>query len=83
MYEVLSPTAMIVFGDEGQSVYDYMTQRHPWVRLLRLRAPGEPAGEFCFSYKRQTFTWPESEHDMEIIASWLGIISNASKPAES
>lgn len=83
LYEVLGSTAMIVFGDEGQSVYDYMTQRHPWVRLLRLRSPGEPEGEFCFSYKRQTFTWPESEHDMDIITSWLGIIANSSKPAES
>ena len=72
LYEILGPTAMIIFGGEGQVVYDYMTQRHPWVRLLRLLAPGEPEGEFGFSYKRQTVPWPGTEHDVEVIASWLG-----------
>ena len=72
LYEVLGSTVLITFGAEGQAVYDYMTQRHPWVRLLRLRVPGEPEGEFCFSYKRQTVPWPETEHDVEVIASWLG-----------
>ena len=72
LYEILGPTALITFGADGQSVYDYVAQRHPWVRLLRLLAPGEPEGEFCFSDKRQTIPWPETEHDMEVIASWLG-----------